>query len=425
MRQYHVILNTRSEIAVLWVLSSLLVLAGCRPGGLSRDDANGPTGWATCESIQGGHYDLTGGTYCPEKGVQGRKIILTSDGGDMREAIEEAIRRYDIVVLDGSEGPFLYSGTSHFDSLRNKTLVGINGAVLRSVFQCSPALREKLDKAMERFDGIEPDAAGRFRLANDSLVRSFPAYACFQTILEETGDTTLTCLRSGFFHFHNGSENLIIRNLFFDGPGALRGLPNPMISARERSKHIWIDHCTFEDFARLGVSATRQADCITVSWCTFRVTEQSDAHSLGCMFASGDDSWEDEDYLNITFDHCLWQDVWSRVPMARFGTIHVLNNVYDCPRTVGINPRMHSEFLVEGCWFAPGTRPYCDYRTDVAPPKASVFRDNRSDPAFEIKNTGEVTIPYSYSVSAPERSREEVLVHAGPTLSHPLQINYK
>ena len=400
----------------------LTALAGCRPGGLSPDDANGPTGWVTCENLQGGHYSLTGGTYCPEKGVQGRKIILKSDGGDMRATIEEAIRRYDIVVLDGSEGPFLYSETSRFDSLRNKTLVGINGAILQSAFQCSPALREKLDKAMERFDGIQPDAQGHFRLGNDSLVRSFPAYACFQTILEETGDTTLTSLRSGFFHFRKGSGNLIIRNLFFDGPGALRGLPNPMISIRDGSNHIWIDHCTFEDFARLGVGITRKADCVTVSWCTFRVTEQSDPHSLGCMIASGDDSWEDEDYLNTTFDHCLWQDVWSRVPMARFGTVHVLNNVFECPRTVGINPRMNAEFLVEGCWFAPGTKPYCDYRTDVAPPKASVFRDNRNDPAFEVRNKGEVTVPYAYKLSTPEEARDEVRVHAGPTLRHPMHF---
>ena len=401
---------------------SLAVLAGCRPGGLSPDDANAPTGWATCGNLQGGHYSLTGGTYCPEKGVQGRKIVLTADGGDMRRAIEEAILRYDIVVLDGSKGPFLYSETSHFDSLCNKTLVGINGAVLQSAFQCSPELRQKLEKAEERFDGIQPGADGRFRLGNDSLVRSFPSYACFQTILEETGDSTLTCLRSGFFHFHDGSENLIIRNLFFDGPGALRGLPNPMISIRERSNHIWIDHCTFEDFARLGVGITRKADCVTVSWCTFRVTEQSDPHSLGCMIASGDESWEDEDFLNVTFDHCLWQDVWSRVPMARFGTIHVLNNVYDCPLTVGINPRMHAEFLVEGCWFESGTKPYCDYRTDVAPPKACVFRDNRSDPESEIKNLDEVTVPYTYRATPPEKARDEVLTYSGPTLRRPLQI---
>ncbi len=86
-------------IRVVWVI---LALSGCRPAGLSRDDANAPTGWATCENIQGGTFALTGGTYCPEKGVQGRKIILVSDGGDMQAAIEEAIRTYDIIVLDGS-----------------------------------------------------------------------------------------------------------------------------------------------------------------------------------------------------------------------------------------------------------------------------------------------------------------------------------
>ena len=359
----------------------LLALVSCQPGGLSRDDANGPTGWAACENLQGGRYDLTGGARHPAMGVEGRKVVLVSDGGDMRPAIEQAIREYDVFVLDGSGGPFLYSESSYFDSLRNKTIVGIHGATLRTAFQLTPP-RQEADPRVEE---------GFFK-------------------------------RCGIWAFRHGSGNLIIRNLFFDGPGAFRGKPDTMIRLRYGCDHVWIDHCTFEDPACLALGITKQSDCVTVSWCEFRFTEQSGGHSLGVLIASGDESWEDEDYLNVTFDHCLWKDVWSRIPMARFGTIHVLDNWFDCPGTVGINPRQNAEFLVEGCFFEPGVKQFCDYRIDVAPPKAYVFRENVQDAQFPVTDKGTVSVPYSYRVTAPERSREEVRAHVGPTLRDPLRI---
>ena len=404
-------------ILTVW---TLLALSGCRSVSLSRDDANAPTGWATCGDIQGGTYALTGGTHCPEKGVLGRKIVLVSDGGDMRAAIEEAIRSYDIIVLDGSAGPFFYSESSYFEGVHDKTIVGIHGAVIKTAFQCTPELKEALVRAEEKYDGTVPEPDGRFRLSNDSLARNFPGYAMMQTLIDRTGDTGMRFMHSGIWAFRKGCGNLVIRNLFFDGPGAFRGKPDTMIRLRDGCNHVWIDHCTFEDPGCLALSVTRQADCITVSWCEFRFTEQSNGHELGVLVASGDDSWDDEDDLNVTFDHCLWKNVWSRIPMARFGTIHVLDNVFDCPGTVGINPRQNAEFLVEGCFFEPGVKPFCDYRIDIAPPKAYVFRDCSWDPQYEAPTLGEVSVPYRYRVTEPDRTRVEVRGHAGPTLRRPL-----
>lgn len=421
----HIIETIRTALVPLlpslMLLASHAGLAACRPGDLSENDANAPTGWATCENLTGGQYNLTGGSFCPEKGVQGRKIILQSTGKDMRASLEEAIRRYDIIVLDGSEGPFLYSETSIFDSLRNKTIVGIHGATLQSAFQCTPEINKALRHAEERFDGTKPEADGRFRLSNDSLARNFAGYAAFQALIEQTGDPRMRFRHSGFWTFR-ACSNLVIRNLFFDGPGSFRGKPDTMLRLLDGTTHVWIDHCTFEDPGCLALGIARHADCITASWCRVRFTEQSGGHELAVLIASGDDNWDDEDFLNVTFDHCWWENVWSRIPMARFGTIHILNNVFDCPGTVGINPRTNAEFLVEGCSFAPGTKPFCAYLTDVAPPKAYVFRDCIWDPQFEVPCLGDVTVPYPYNVSDPEKARDEVCGHAGPTLSQPLHV---
>lgn len=416
-------MSVRSSIlnSVVLCMAAVLLAAGCSGGRTCGGDS--PVGWALCENIDGGYYALSGGSRCPEKGVRGCRTVLRSCGGDMKEAIEEAIRNYDIIILDGSNGPFLYSETSFFDSLRNKTIVGINGAVLQSRFQLTGELKDSLDRAQERYPAVLPEPDGKYRLSNDSLVRSFPAYCSAETILEVTGDTSISFMRSGFWHFRNASGNIIIRNIAFDGPGAMRGMPHSMVSFRNGCDHVWVDHCLFEDFARLALAFTKQCDCFTVSWCEFRITAQSGGHSLGVMLSSGDDNWEDEDLLNITFDHCLWSGVWSRVPMARFGTVHILNNVYECPGTVGINPRTNSEFLVEGCWFSPGTKPYCSYRTDVAPCKACEFRDCAFDSSFEVLNKGSVSVPYVYAVEEPAAARDRVVPGAGPTLRKPLRIS--
>lgn len=363
------------------LLALLLSVSGCSDV-LSSDDLNAPMGFALCENINGGHYDLSGGAKCPEKGVEGRKTVLRSNGGDMRDEIASAIQEYDIVVLDGSKGPFVCSSTAVFEGLRNKTIVGTNGAVLRSAFQGSLLMWDEgfTDKQRESYLG------------------------------------------SGFWHFRSGSGNIIIRNIYFDGPGAFRGKADTMVSFRFGCDHVWIDHCTFEDFACRALGFTKGSDCSTVSWCTFRITEQSGGHSLGVLIASGDDNYEDEDLLNITFDHCLWQNVWSRIPMARFATVHVLNNYFDCRNTVGINPRTNSEFLVEGCVFTPGTKPYCAYRTNEFPCKACEFRDCVYDDSFEVLQKGSVSVPYEYTVMPTDGLGARIESFAGPTLRRPLKI---
>ena len=58
----------------------------------------------------------------------------------------------------------------------------------------------------------------------------------------------------------------------------------------------------------------------------------------------------------------------------------------------------------------------------MAPPKACVFRNCTWDPQFEVPTLGEVTVPYNYAATDPERAREEVESHAGPTLTHPLHV---
>ena len=59
-------------------------------------------------------YTVTGGgcyTYPIPADFKGTVTVLKSDGQDMRKAIEEAVKQYDVVVLDGAAGDFIVSSS--------------------------------------------------------------------------------------------------------------------------------------------------------------------------------------------------------------------------------------------------------------------------------------------------------------------------
>ena len=106
---------------------------------LSTYDYNYPFGWATCQSLTSGDsYSLTGGG-------DGSSTTLTATGADMRTAITNAIKSYDVVILDGSNGDFMVSKTIELKELNNKTIVGINNARICTQFYVTDEIKAALD----------------------------------------------------------------------------------------------------------------------------------------------------------------------------------------------------------------------------------------------------------------------------------------
>lgn len=111
-------------------------------------DSGKPFGWAVSGSLEGGCYNLNGGE-------GGKSITLKSNGGDMAKTIQKALQEYDIVVLDGSNGPFVIGKTIRAEQLENKTICGCNGALLTTSFKMTSDIKALLDsanvKALEDF----------------------------------------------------------------------------------------------------------------------------------------------------------------------------------------------------------------------------------------------------------------------------------
>ena len=85
---------------------------------------------------------------------------------------------------------------------------------------------------------------------------------------------------SGILYFKKGSNNIILRNLTFVGPGAYDcdGWDNLCFDGVTKA---WVDHCDFQDGCDGNFDSKGLTDNITVSWCRFRYLKSPKAGGSG------------------------------------------------------------------------------------------------------------------------------------------------
>ena len=161
---------------------------------------------------------------------------------------------------------------------------------------------------------------------------------------------------------------------------------------------------------------TKKSDFNTVSWCTFSYTDRSYMHQNTNLIGSSDS--EATGFLNTTFAFNHWgENCRARMPMARVGKIHMLNNYFasaGCSNS--INPRKNSEFLVEGNYFGEGVKK-CYSESGAT---AVTWADNNYITEKSVSKPSSkgatVTVPYAYEVADAQVVPTETLAHAGATL---------
>ncbi len=396
---------------------SFVLLAICTTAlATSPYDLQKPFGFCTVSSrtSSSSTYTITGGgcyEYPVPSSVSSSKVItLTSTGKDMRSAIESAISNYSVIIFDGSKGDFILSSKIGMSKVKNKTLIGINNAKLCTTWYATQEIIDALNKA-----GV-PDmstSGGGGTLPNGTKVTEEAEYNTRKIIIQMTGDNAESYRNAGVFSF-SGCENLIIRNLKFQGPGSIDVGGADLLSFVDGTKHCWVDHCDFQDGMDGNFDITVQSDFNTVSWCTFSYTDRSYMHQNTNLIGSSDS--EAKNYLNTTFAFNHWgTNCKARMPMARVGKIHMLNNYYTC--TTGgncINPRKNSEFLIEGNYFDQGVKSIYGESGAVA---VTWKNTNYSVEGKSGESKGSaVTVPYSYTVAKYSVIPAEVGTYAGATL---------
>ena len=396
---------------IFTLMLSLLAITALRAE-LSKYDLNEPMGWATCKSMTtAGDYALTGGG-------TGKSITLKASGGDDYNALKNALSSYSKVILDGSKGDFIISKTLEIKS-SNRTIVGINNARLCTKFYVTDEITKLMDDNNVKSLSTSSGTGGT--LSNGASVSEARETKIRQLLIDYTGDKSEAYRNSGIFSIKSCS-NIIIRNIAFVGPGSIDVGGSDLVSILNSAHHVWVDHCQFTDGMDGNFDITKEADFVTVSWCVFKYTKRSYDHQNTNLIGGGDSSTQDEDNLNVTFVNNMWGELCdARMPMARFGTIHLVNNYYNCAGCgSSVNPRKNSEFLIEGNYFEKGVKNIFS-QSDA---KSYVFKNNHYTESFsQPADKNSVNIPYAYTAFDVQEVPSIVAAvenGAGPTLTDPL-----
>ena len=402
----------KGAILAIVILLSLTVAA-------NDYDQDKPFGFCTRASRSDANstYDITGGgcyTYPVPADFSDRVTILTSEGPDvdMKDKIQKSLKNSEVVILDGSKGDFFVS-RNIVNTYSKRTLIGINNARLCTMWKMTEEIKSMLDAA-----GVPKMRTSRgtgSTLANGQKVGEEAEYNTRKIIMEMTGDQNESYRGSGVLTLKN-CQNIIVRNISFVGPGAVDVGGSDLLTCNN-AKNCWIDHCAFTDGMDGNFDITVSSDFITVSWCTFSYTDRSYMHQNTNLVGYSDR--ESDGFLNTTFAFNWWgAGCHQRMPMVRRGKIHMLNNYYTCTTASNcINPRIKSEFLIEGNYFDKGVKRYYSQNDAMAVTWADSNHAEEPNKAGKPTSIGTpVTVPYDYSVAPYADVPTAVKTKAGATL---------
>ena len=407
----------KNLIALLGLTIALSAIEQTDEPTKSDYDLDAPFGFCTVSSrTTNTPYSITGGGcyQYPVTGVaEGKVTTLTSNGTDMRNAINNAINDYDVIVFDGSNGDFIVSKSIDIEGKSGKTLLGINGARLCTQWYLTSDLIAALDAA-----GVKSKSTGNKKERTLPNGKTEELEECEfyvrSTLINETGDNNENYRKAGIFNISKNSENIIIRNITFQGPGAVDVGGYDLISITQ-SSHIWVDHCVFKDGEDGNLDITNASNFNTISWCTFSYSNRSYMHQNTNLVGSSDS--EATGNLNTTYAFNWWgKGCDQRMPMARVGKIHLLNNYYTCNGChAGVNPRKYSEFLIEGNYFDTGVKNYYGKSDDAT---AVTWTENNyvAETKKHASAGSTVTVPYTYTANPYSIVPTDVRQFAGATL---------
>jgi pectate lyase len=218
---------------------------------------------------------------------------------------------------------------------------------------------------------------------------------------------------SGILGLKEGSNNVIIRNLIFEGPGAY-DIDGSDLLQNTGCINLWVDHCEFYDGLDGNFDNTKSSDNISISWCKFGYNKPARAGGSGgsadhrfCNLVSGSKSDAPADgRRSITFHFCYWTTgCVQRMPRARNADLHLLNCFNDSPNgsaIIGLGGGTNGvDCLVEGSVFENIKSMYGSYDNTDGGSHTLVYRDCSSTKTMSnIKATSQPSGFPGYSYTA-------------------------
>jgi pectate lyase len=135
----------------------------------------------------------------------------------------------------------------------------------------------------------------------------------------------------------------------------------------DSASHIWIDHCTFTDGGDGNVDIKNGADYVTVSWCIFEYTLETDHNFSNLIGHDDDNGGTDMNHLLVTFHHNWYSTLChERMPSVRFGKAHIYNSYFNCSgNNYCIRTRLYAQCLVENNYYKDVQNPWERYVTSA------------------------------------------------------------
>ncbi|CAE6520813.1 unnamed protein product [Rhizoctonia solani] len=248
-----------------------------------------------------------------------------------------------------------------------------------------------------------------------------PALTGNNTSIIGVGDSAI--IEGGGFSI-NKASNVIIRNLIIR-----KVVKNDGITVLQ-SNNVWIDHNEFYSDTEHGfdyydgqVDITLGSDYVTVSWNKFH-----DHYKSSLIGSSEKNGAQDTGHFKITYHHNSWNNVHTRTPALRFGTVHLYNNLIENVASQGIHTRSYGQVLVQANVFCNVTEPISTYGfviPDDSPinPNGDYEPDgfaNESNNLYinsgknNITQIGNFTsVPYSFKLDSPYLVKATVDKYSG------------
>ena len=228
--------------------------------------------------------------------------------------------------------------------------------------------------------------------------------------------STARVKNGGILSLKDGSSNVIIRNLIFEGPGAYDVDGNDLLT-NNGCNNLWVDHCEFYDGVDGNFDNVNGADNITISWCKFGYkiaplaggSGGSNDHRFSNLIGGSASAAPSDGQYSITFQYCRWSDgCKERMPRARNAQLHILNCYYNTnvsgSLALGLEggSKGGTTCYVEGCDFKKVSRVYQRYG-DTSQPLTVKYIDCIKAGSTNIgaSNIGEAPKPtYAYTAIA-------------------------
>lgn len=244
------------------------------------------------------------------------------------------------------------------------------------------------------------------------------------------GDPTTSANNSGILYIKPNSNNVIIRNIIFEGPGAydVDGRDN----LTNEGKNVWVDHCEFQDGMDGNFDNKGACDNTTISWCKFTYLKSpiaggsggSNDHRFSNLVGSSSTDFPTDGHYSITFQNCYWATgCKERMPRARNGELHILSCYYSVGNSGSVAIGLgggdnNTTCYVQNTSFSNVTYPYKNYVSTDGGTVAINFSNCQNNTA----NVGTVSAPSYVTTPIPLNQVQSYLTDATCGAGATLQV---